>query len=316
MKGKVRFQEFFKRNYAFFIAAFVILAWHTQIGLTMDSTWFSIQLEEKSYMEFLIERYQGWTSRLLIEAGLLFFTNHLVIWRIVDTAVWVFLLYGVTKLIEEDYTPQFAGTVCLLFSCYSLQDMNDAGWIATINNYLWPLAFFVGLLFILKKSLQGHPLKSMWGGAGIILAMLACNHEQGAAAVFGSIVCCMLYMAWKKIKINPWVWGYLAAAIASLVFILACPGNEARKQIEISAYFQEFPELTLWNKLDMGITPLCRYSIIENSYLFLVFLSLLCIAVWRMQVASWKKYLAFAPIIGTVAVRYFLGKLRNSCRVL
>ena len=146
--------------------------------------------------------------------------------------------------------------------------------------------------------------------------MLACNHEQGAAAVFGSIVCCMLYMAWKKIKINPWVWGYLAAAIASLVFILACPGNEARKQIEISAYFQEFPELTLWNKLDMGITPLCRYSIIENSYLFLVFLSLLCIAVWRMQVASWKKYLAFAPIIGTVAVRYFLGKLRNSCRVL
>ncbi len=72
MKGKVRFQEFFKRNYAFFIAAFVILAWHTQIGLTMDSTWFSIQLEEKSYMEFLIERYQGWTSRLLIEAGLLF----------------------------------------------------------------------------------------------------------------------------------------------------------------------------------------------------------------------------------------------------
>lgn len=66
----------------------------------------------------------------------------------------------------------------------------------------------------------------------------------------------MLYMAWKKIKINPWVWGYLAAAIASLVFILACPGNEARKQTEISAYFQEFPELTLWNKLDMGITPL------------------------------------------------------------
>ena len=137
MEGKIRFQEFSKRNYVFFIAALVILAWHTQIGLDGDSIWFSEQLEETSYMGFLTERYQDWTSRLLIEAG-------------------------------------------LLCSCYSLKDMNGAGWIVTINNYL-----------------------------------------------------------------------------------------------------------------------------------FLVFLSLLCIAVWKMPVASWKKYLAFAPIIGTLAVRYFLGEIEK-----
>ena len=30
-----------------------------------------------------------------------------------------------------------------------------------------------------------------------------------------------------------------------------------------------------------------------------------------MPVASWKKYLAFAPIIGTLAVRYFLGEIEK-----
>ncbi len=184
---------------------------------------------------------------------------------------------------------ELAGTVCLLCSCYSLKDMNGAGWIATINNYLWPLACFIGMLLILKKILQGQPIKWYAGAAGLILAVLTCNHEQGVAATFASIFCCILYMAWKKIKINKWVWGYLSVAIASLIFILSCPGNAARKQTEISTYFQDFPELTLWNKLDMGITPICHYSIIDNNYLFLVFLSLLCIAVWKMPVASWKK---------------------------
>ncbi len=94
MEGKIRFQEFSKRNYVFFIAALVIFVWHMKIGLNMDSIWFGEQLEDKSYMEFLTKRYQVWTSRLLIEAG-------------------------------------------LLCSCYSLKDMNGAGWIVTINNYLF-----------------------------------------------------------------------------------------------------------------------------------------------------------------------------------
>ena len=311
MEGKIRFQEFFKRNYVFFIAALVIFAWHTQIGLDGDSIWFSEQLEETSYLGFLTGRYQDWTSRLLIEAGLLFFTGHVAAWRIVDTAVWVFLLYGMAKLIEEDYTAQFAGTVCLLWACYSLKDMDGAGWIATINNYVWTLAFFIGLLLILKKNLQGQPIKWYVGAAGLVLAVFTCNHEQGVAVTFGSMFCCIAYMAWKKIKINPWVWGYLAVAIASLGFILTCPGNVVRKQEEIITYFQDFEELTLWNKLDMGITPLCRYSIMDNNYLFLIFLSLLCIIIWKMPVASWKKYLAFAPIIGTVAIRYFLKEIEK-----
>ena len=79
-------KQFLKRNYVFLIAGVLILIWHTKMGVNLDSTWFSIQLDEKSYLEFLTERYQGWSSRLLIEMGLLFFTNHMILWRIV--ALW------------------------------------------------------------------------------------------------------------------------------------------------------------------------------------------------------------------------------------
>ena len=64
MKGKIRFQEFFKRNYVFFIAALVIFAWHTQIGLDGDSIWFSEPLEETSYVvrQAGYSCFMGWQS--------------------------------------------------------------------------------------------------------------------------------------------------------------------------------------------------------------------------------------------------------------
>ena len=299
-------KQFLKRNYVFVIAALVIIAWHTQMGLNLDSTWFSIQLDEKSYLEFLTERYQGWSSRLLIEMGLLFFTNHMILWRIVDVIIWVFLLYGVAKLVNDNYSAQSAGAVCLFFSCYLLRDMNSAGWTATINNYLWPLAFLVGFLLVLKKIVLEQEIKWYVGIAGTLLIFLACNHEQAAAAAFGSVVCSVIYMVWKKIKISKWMWAYVVLILANLAFILTCPGNAVRKDIEISAYFNDFPELTLWNKIDMGITPLCQNTIFKNNFIFLIFLSLLCIAVWKTQIAVWKKWLALVPLAGVLAAGYLL----------
>lgn len=299
-------KQFLRRNYVFLIAALVIVAWHTQMGLNLDSTWFSIQLDEKSYLEFLTERYQGWSSRLLIEMGLLFFTNHMILWRILDVIIWVFLLYGVTKLINDNYSARFAMVICLFFSCYLLKDMNSAGWTATINNYLWPLAFLVGFLLALKKVVLEQEIKWQAGIAGVVSIFFSCNHEQAAAAALGSAICALIYMVWKKVRISKWMWVYLAAILANLVFILTCPGNVVRKEIEISAYFKDFEELTLWNKLDMGITPVCNYSVFRNNAIFLIFLALLCIAVWKMQVAAWKRFLALMPLIGTLAAVYLL----------
>lgn len=308
---KKRIQEFLKRNYVFLIAAVILVIWHTQMGLNLDSTWFSIQLDKKSYMEFLTERYYGWSSRLLIEMGLLFFTNHMVLWKIADVIIWLFLLYGMTKLLNDNYTAQSAGIVCLLFCCYYLGDMNSAGWTATINNYLWPLAFLVGFLLVLKKIILEQEIKWYVGIAGIVLVILACNHEQAAAAAFGCAVCAIIYMVWKKANINKWMWVYMALILASLIFILTCPGNAVRKEIEISAYFNDYPELTLWNKLDMGITPLCNYSIFKNSFIFLIFLSLLVITVWKIEDADWKKYLALVPLAGGLAAKYLLDDVAS-----
>lgn len=278
------------------------------MGINSDSTWFSIQLKERTYPEYISWRYTGWTSRLLIETGLLFFTNHVVLWRIVDTIVWMFILYSITKLIEEHYAAQLTGCICFLFVCYNLSEMNSAGWVATINNYIWPFGCLCGMLLILKRFFQGKCIKWYIGILGVFLTILACNHEQMAAATFGILVCYIAYMIWKKRKISGWIWGYFIVTLASLAFILTCPGNAMRKTIEISAYFPEYPDLSLWNKLDIGFTSFFKYNIFEHNYLFLIFLIMLCAVIWKKQIPYWKKCMALIPVTGTIGGGYLLGE--------
>ncbi len=298
--------ESLKRNYPFLAAVLVIAMWHTQMELNHDGIWFRMQLDLMSYAEFIAERYQGWSSRVFVETGLLFFSRHMAAWRVVDTAMWGFLLYGLVKFLDDKYSAPYAGVVCLLFACYQVVDLNSAGWIASIMNYLWPFTCFCGLLLILKKLFQGQGIKWQEGALGMALALLACNHEQIAAAALGGLACCIAYLIWKKREVSKWLWVYSIEVVASLIFILTCPGNKVRKAAEISLYFEEFPELTLWNKLDMGVTSLCHYCLFEKNYIFLIFLLLLCIAVWKGHAAMWKKCAAFILPIGGWLFGYLL----------
>ena len=92
--------ESLKRNYPFLAAVLVIAIWHTQMELNHDGIWFRMQLDLMSYAEFIAERYQGWSSRVFVETGLLFFSRHMAAWRVVDTAMWGFLLYGFVCLLS------------------------------------------------------------------------------------------------------------------------------------------------------------------------------------------------------------------------
>ncbi|MCI9175780.1 MAG: hypothetical protein HFH49_12720 [Lachnospiraceae bacterium] len=304
MKEKVI--GFWKKNYAFLIAFFIIGGYHIFMGVDGDSVFFSRQLEEMTFREFIAFRYQAWSSRLLIEAGLLFFTNHLFWWRIADTVIWVLMLWSMTKFLDWEYTPRFAGIVCMLFFCYGIQPMGSAGWIATINNYMWPCACLCGFLLVLKKLFQEGELKWHLGISGIILIVLAGNQEQAAAALFGIFFLCLIYLIWKKRKIPVWFWAYGIAILLNLLYIITCPGNENRKLLETGTWFPVFSELGLWQKLDIGITSIFHDCIFGDNSLFLIFLAVLCMAVQGTQADNWKKYIVFLPLIGTIAVRYRL----------
>ena len=105
--------ESLKRNYPFLAAVLVIAIWHTQMELNHDGIWFRMQLDLMSYAEFIAERYQGWSSRVFVETGLLFFSRHMAAWRVVDTAMWGFLLYGFVKFLDDKYSAPYAGVVCM-----------------------------------------------------------------------------------------------------------------------------------------------------------------------------------------------------------
>lgn len=304
-----KIMKFLKKNYMFLAALLLVVIFHTYMTVNYDSVWFHTQLDHQSYMDYIIARYHNWTSRLLIETGLLFFTKHLFLWKIADIAVWMFMLYAITKLIDWNYKPQRAGIICILFFCYNIDIMNSAGWIATINNYIWPFACLCGLFLIVKKIFREQNVKWQFGILGIFLLVLACNQEQAAAAVFGILICCILYMFWEKRKISKWLWIYLAVTAVNLAFILTCPGNVNRKLLETRNSFPEFEMLSLWNKLDIGITSILHNCIFGDNYLFLIFLLALSMAVWQKFREKWKKCIALVPVVLTIAFGYFSEKM-------
>ena len=68
-------------------------------NLLLDDWVFEAVLESrKSVPDFLAERWQGWSSRLIIE-GLLAFTTHSIwLWRVCDSAVMVIMAVALARL--------------------------------------------------------------------------------------------------------------------------------------------------------------------------------------------------------------------------
>ena len=69
-----------------------------------DDVWFAIINEEKSLFTFIFERYQIWTSRIIIETILVLFAKYLpiFIYKICNLGMFYLLVYSISKLISTN----------------------------------------------------------------------------------------------------------------------------------------------------------------------------------------------------------------------
>jgi len=86
------------KNYLFllpFIFLFLILLnWHHSIGLSIDDLFFYTIPQETNIMSFVIERYDIWSSRILIEYILChILQSPLILWWYLDSLIFTFMLY-------------------------------------------------------------------------------------------------------------------------------------------------------------------------------------------------------------------------------
>lgn len=258
------------------IAVFLL---HFTMNFSNDDIWFSEQLNLWSYKEFISTRYYGWTSRLVIETVLLIITRlNVNIWRFLDTVMTMMGVPVVLKLINKDNDHYINAIGWLCFLCYPILELSGAGWAATTVNYGW--CFSLGMISFLP--LINREFEQKTSIAQYILSafslVYAINQEQMCALI---LVFHMLYgiNGLRQKKYSKYNLFCILLSVASIIFIMTCPGNQARVVSETQTWYPEFADFGLAQKIYLGVISTASV-LISDKVILLIFSLILAGAAW------------------------------------
>ena len=136
--------------------------------------------------EFVMERYQTWTSRVLIEATLGFiFQFSKYIWIFGTVLLMTLIGYSMSRLfIKKENKKELTMMVLWLVLLYPLERMSSAGWAATTVNYIWTLALGLFSFISIRKAYDGEKINIFSGILYALACIYACNQEQVCVVLF------------------------------------------------------------------------------------------------------------------------------------
>lgn len=215
---------------------------------------------QQPLIDLLRERYNEWSSRVIIEAVMMPLTAASPwIWRILDVLMILLLIWITADLFGTERKLQAQVMFFAMMWSVPLFSLSSAGWITTTVNYLWALT--LGLVAM-------RPLKHWSEGVGCSLweyiicpvcALYASNMEQMGAILLGVYLVSGLYLLTEKRRLSPFYYVQLALIGLSLFFILSAPGNSARTLSETERFFPEFAALNVYEKVWMGFLETAHY---------------------------------------------------------
>lgn len=173
---------------------FFLILLYIQLHLQMgwgDDVWFAQNNE--SLVECVVYRYRTWSSRVLIEAGVLLMTAMPDwVWRMLNILIILLLVWIVSDLFGIERNGSKIQAKILFFALMWVVPtgcINEVGWIATTMNYLWPLTLGLVAARPVKHWIREEKCP-MWEYIVCPLCLLCgANMEQVAALLWGGIYC-------------------------------------------------------------------------------------------------------------------------------
>ena len=243
----------------------------------------------------LYTRYMAWSSRILIDAATIILCMCPVLWKILDVAVWFLIYWCLLHIggIREKKLP--ASSVLILLLLFPFMSISRTGWISTSLNYLWPAAFGLYAVTVMKDALDGRNMPA-WKVILLVPAMLFCaNHEQ--ACIYMTIVAAVfLALSIKEKRKSTASIIVLLICILSIVNIAVCPGNAIRSELSIPMYMPDFRTMSLFDRFMAGWTHLMNHLCEDTLPLFAVFTSMLACAVFQKSTLKKDRITALMPI--------------------
>lgn len=266
--------------------------------LQSDDIWFANRWDQEDFNLFswLGNRYQNWSSRILIELVLVVLCRlPLPVFWVLDSLVMVAATFLIYRLFAPTrYKGLTSAMVCLLFLCLPFDIYTFVGWIAGTLNYLWPVTALLTALCAFQKISQGK--KICWYELILFFigAVFATQSEQTVVVFFAVSVAFFIWSLTQK-KLHWIIVAYLVIAIGGLVLVLACPGNAARTAQETANWFPEFAEFSLLEKADLSFSVI-TWNFYKNLPIFALLLSSLMIYLAAEKHRRWwYRILAIFP---------------------
>lgn len=284
---------------------------HLSINFSNDDLWFAKQLNKFSYIGYVINRYNTWSSRLIIETLLITLTrNNIIIWKILDILIFLLGISLSIYFVNKKKYNFIKITGCLLFLLYPLLDMSSAGWVSTTLNYLW--CFSLGLLSFIP--IIKFERKEKIGKIIYIISTLgliyATNQEQMCAIIFGLNFVYILHNIINKRKLSRYSIICLIVSAIGLLFILTCPGNENRTLNEISTWYPEFKKYGILQKTFLGV--ISTFDILlSNKAILLIFVTFLSYGCFIYSKRKISKIISLFNFITVLANTIFFSNFIN-----
>lgn len=279
-----------------------------------DDAWFLEQVTNKSIISFEMERYSNWTSRLLLEIAECFTLKvSKYLWILVEVLMVTLAGYSISRLfIKKEDRAQNNTMLIFMMLLYPFNAMNGSGWATTTTVYMWPLATCLFALIPIRKIWDGEKIKA-WQYPLYTLALLyAGNQEQTAAILCGVYILFSALMIIKNKKIHPYMVVQTILILASILFILTCPGNYVRKEEETIELFKDFGMLTFLDKISLGLTSAMGIIIEKSNLVYAIFSLTIAMFVWTTYKEKSYRVVSIIPLL-TIC---FLGITSNVTNTL
>lgn len=306
MKEKV--VEFFKKNGRLAILILFVLELGLSIFITpnkFDDSYFIEKITNKSILPFVANRYHWWSSRVIIEFVLCFvLKTSKYLWISLEACMVALAGYSISKIFIKEEKNQNTTMLVFMILAYPLNVMASAGWAATTVNYMWPLATGLFALIPIKKIWDGEKIKPYQYVLYTASLIFSGNVEISCAILVGAYVLYTILYIIKNKKVHPYLIIQNVIILASLIFILTCPGNHERNKFEIAENFSDLGMLSFFDKISLGLTSTIGLIIGKGNIVYAMFTMLIAIYIFSNYKETIYRVVAIIPFLSIIVLQY------------
>lgn len=267
----------------------LLLLFQKEIALQKgtDDMIFYERTNQISYLEWMKERYFGWSGRIMAETSLYIFL-HLSIWveKVVNAVIIMLFAYTANRLFKKNVTKSDFLFVLCLFGFIAQRILTSSTFaFHAAPNYFWPIVFGLFSFIPIADIFFGRETKRkgfeyFLYGTALIIAVF--SNEQILLVLCGFFCSFLLYHRLFLKKAIPWhIYMYGVTLLVALGNMLIAPGNSMRYTSEITRWYPEFSHMEWAQKLERGLVWFYKKFFSEQRYLVLFVGTVTCVAYWR-----------------------------------